>query len=375
MTCDKINFVKISIINKEVISVFNQNQNAIAMKKYFMLTVLIALSCLSEIHSQSKIFTNPILPSGADPYSTYYKGYYYYTNTLRNRLVLWKTKNLADLKNAEKKTIWTAPKNTDYSDEIWAPEFHIINGKWYVYFAADNGNNNNHRMYALENKSEDPFQGEWEFKGKIAAKTDKWAIDGDVFTYKKCLYMIWSGWEGDANGQQNIYIAKMKNPYEIEGDRVLISSPTLDWETHGYLGEHSNPTQVNVNEGPQFLMRNGKVFIVYSASGCWTDFYALGLLHFNGKGDLLDASSWVKSEKPLFQQSSKNKVFATGHNSFFKSPNGKEDWILYHANSNPGDGCGNKRSPRMQKMNWDSNGFPVVGEPLSEGTLLKIPAE
>ncbi|OYX86148.1 MAG: glycosyl hydrolase family 43 [Flavobacteriales bacterium 32-34-25] len=345
------------------------------MKKYFMLTFLISLGCFSVIYPQSKTFTNPILPSGADPYSTYYKGYYYYTNTLRNRLVLWKTKNLADLKNAEKKTIWTAPKNTDYSDEIWAPEFHIIDGSWYVYFAADNGNNNNHRMYALENKSEDPFQGEWEFKGKIAAKTDKWAIDGDVFTYKKSLYMIWSGWEGDTNGQQNIYIAKMKNPYEIEGDRVLISSPTLDWETHGYLGAQSNPVQVNVNEGPQFLMRNGKVFIVYSASGCWTDFYALGLLYFNGKGDLMDASSWVKSEKPLFQQSTKNKVFAPGHNSFFKSPNGKEDWILYHANSNPGDGCGNKRSPRMQKMNWDSNGFPVVGEPLSEGTLLKIPAE
>jgi len=229
-------------------------------------------------------------------------------------------------------------------------------------------------MYVLENESEDPFQGTWNFKGKIAAKTDKWAIDGNVFYHNECLYMLWSGWEGDTNGQQNIYIAKMRNPYEIEGDRVLISSPIYDWETHGALNDKDNPPQVNVNEGPQFLLRNGKVFVVYSASGCWTDFYALGLLHFQGKDDLLDASCWIKSEKPLFQQSIKNKVFAPGHTSFFKSPNGKEDWILYHANSNRGEGCRAKRAPRIQKMDWDSSGFPVLGEPVSEGKKLKIPA-
>ena len=53
----------------------------------------------------------------------------------------------------------------------------------------------------------------------------------------KQLYMIWSGWEGDENGQQNIYIAKMKNPWTIEGNRVQISSPTFDWETIGDLND------------------------------------------------------------------------------------------------------------------------------------------
>ena len=101
------------------------------MKKYILLFLL---AIVSTGYSQQKTFTNPILPSGADPYSTYYKGYYYYTNTLQNRLELWKTKDLADLKNAESKVIWTAPKGTDYSADIWAPEFHIINGKWYCYF-------------------------------------------------------------------------------------------------------------------------------------------------------------------------------------------------------------------------------------------------
>ena len=338
-------------------------------------TLLLILFCIvSNTISAQQTFTNPILDYGPDPYSTYHNGYYYYTHTMQNKLVLLKTKNLADLKNAEKKTIWTAPANTAYSAEIWAPEFHFIKGKWYVYFAADNGSNNTHRMYVLENESENPMEGEWVFKGKIAAKTDKWAIDGNVFTYKKQLYMIWSGWEGDTNGQQNIYIAKMKSPTEIDGDRVRISSPSQPWELHGALHDDVNPAQVNVNEGPQFLTHKKKAFIVFSASGCWTDNYSLGLLTFTGKDNLLDPLAWVKSDKPILEQSDKAKVYAPGHNSFFKSPNGKEDWILYHANSNPGEGCGMKRSPRMQQIKWDKNDNPIIGEPISEEVTLAIPA-
>ena len=338
-------------------------------------TLLLLLFCIGSTSLWAQeTFTNPLLDYGADPYSTYHKGYYYYTHTMRDRLVLWKTKSLSDLKTAESKTIWIAPKDTEYSASIWAPEFHFIDGKWYVYFAADNGSNDTHRMYVLENNSENPFEGEWIFKGKVAAQTDNWAIDGNVFKFNKQLYMIWSGWEGNTNGQQNIYIAKMKNPTQIDGDRVLISSPGNPWELHGTLHNNGNTEQVNVNEGPQFLSHKNKAFIVFSASGCWTDYYSLGLLTFTGKDNLLDASAWVKSDKPILEQSAKTKVYAPGHNSFFKSPNGKEDWILYHANSNPGDGCSGKRSPRMQQIKWDKNGFPVIGEPTAEGVPLAIPA-
>jgi GH43 family beta-xylosidase len=142
-------------------------------------------------------------------------GFYYYTNTLGNRIELWKTKNLADLKTAERKLIFTPPSGTAYSKEIWAPEVLFLNGKWYAYFAADDGSNDHHRMYVLENASNDPMQGEWIFKGKIADSSDKWAIDGDVFEFNHQQVHDWSGWEGDTNGQQDIYIARLKNPWTI----------------------------------------------------------------------------------------------------------------------------------------------------------------
>ncbi len=336
---------------------------------------LIFLIAVSVSTFAQDTFTNPLLPSGADPWSIHKDGYYYYTNTLGDRIDIWKTKNLADLKTAERKTIWTPPQGTLYSKGIWAPEIHFIKGKWYVYFAADDGRNENHRLYVLENSSANPLEGPWVFKGKISDPSDKWAIDGSVFKHKKKIYMVWSGWEGDTNGRQDLYIARLKNPWTIKGKRVKISQPALEWERHGDLNDPDNPPHVAVNEGPQVLQHKDKFFIVYSASGCWTDFYALGMLITSTESNLMDAASWKKHPEPVFKQSPENDVFAPGHNSFFKSPDGKEDWILYHANNDPGQGCGKHRSPRAQKFAWSPDGMPVFGEPEKEGERLQVPSE
>ncbi len=346
--------------------------NALLKTNIFQYLSLCMLLCSSTLVAQQ--FQNPLLDSGADPFSVYVDGYYYYTHTMGNRVVLWKTKNLANLREAESRTIWTPPAGTMYSKNVWAPEIHYINNTWYVYVAADNGTNENHRMYVLQNTSANPLNDQWEFKGKLAAPSDKWAIDGNVFEYNNQLYMAWSGWEGDTNGQQDIFIAKMSDPTSLSGKRVKISSPTYPWERNGDLGTDGNPEQVFVNEGPQFLEHDGKLFIVFSASGCWTDYYALGLLSLEGT-DPMDASAWTKKEEPIFQQTPENGVYAPGHNSFFKSPDGTEDWILYHANSNPGEGCGNKRAPRMQRLYWNEDGTPFIGTPLPTTVLLPIPSE
>lgn len=330
---------------------------------------------VGSAQDSSKTFTNPLLPSGADPWVLQKDSFYYYMHTTGRNLMLWKTKNIADLKTAERKIVWTPPDSTMYSKQIWAPELHYIDSAWYIYFAADDGKNENHRLYVLQNTAPDPLQDSWTLKGKIAAPSDKWAIDGSVFKYKHQWYIIWSGWEGNKNGEQDLYIAKLKNPWTIEGKRVRISSPVFDWERHGALHDSLNPPNVYVNEGPQFLMHKKKAFIVYSASGCWTDNYALGMLTFTGKRNLLDSAHWKKSAQPVFTAASENGVYAPGHNSFFQSPDGKEDWIIYHANAAPGQGCGRNRSPRTQRFTWNRDGTPDFGEPVKPGAPLPVPSE
>ena len=140
-------------------------------------------------------FTNPILASGPDPWVIQKDGRYYYTQTFGNRVAILKTPKLSSLNTAQATTIWSPPANGPYSKNIWAPELLFLQGKWYAYFAADDGNNANHRIYVVENPAADPTTGSWEFKGKVSDVSDKWAIDANVFEYNGQLYMLWSGWQ------------------------------------------------------------------------------------------------------------------------------------------------------------------------------------
>jgi GH43 family beta-xylosidase len=342
------------------------------------LRILLLLAAVAAVPSAvgQPMFTNPLLPTGPDPWVEYHDGTYYYMNTTGTNLKLWKTRSIADLKSAPNKVVWTPPANGPYSHEIWAPEIHFLNGKWYIYFAADAGTNQTHRIWVIENESADPFGGEWKFKGKVADPADKWAIDASVFEDQGHLYFIWSGWEGDVNGTQSIYIARLKNPWTVEGRRARISTPEYPWEKVGDMPPQllpDNPPHIDVNEGPEVLKHDGKIFLVYSASACWTDFYSLGMLTADSGADLLDPAVWEKSAEPVFQESPANSVYATGHNSFFKSPDGQQDWILYHANSKAGQGCGSHRSPRAQPFTWNPDGSPNFGIPVPAGRPLQQP--
>ncbi len=335
------------------------------MRLAFALFVLVLLPSCG--HAQST-FTNPLLPSGADP-SIAMRGHtYYYMQTTGRNLTIWKTADITDLAHAEKKVVWMPPATGPYSKDIWAPEIHLIGGKWFIYFAADAGDNKTHRVYALENDAADPLTGTWTFKGKVADSTDKWAIDPSVFEDHGQLYIIWSGWEGDTNGQQNIYIAHMKNPLTIDGPRTRVSTPQYTWEKVGDLSTGAKTVidlpHVDVNEGPEILKHENKIFLIYSASGCWTNYYELGMLTATSGTNLLDAASWKKTDRPVFWESPDAQVFGTGHNTFFTSPDGKQQWILYHANSAAGQGCGEYRSPRAQPFTWNSDGTPHFGRPL-----------
>jgi GH43 family beta-xylosidase len=329
--------------------------------------------------------TNPLLPSGADPWITSRGGFYYYMNTTGRNLVIWKTRHIEDLRTAQKKVVWTPPTNGPYSHDIWAPELHFLRGRWYIYFAADAGSNMSHRLWVIENASPDPLRGEWTMKGKLADASDKWAIDASVFENHGFLYTVWSGWEGDENGTQSIYIAELKNPWTIKSKRTMISTPDHPWEEVGDLPLRGNPEQnpganmadplhVNVNEGPEILQHRDKLFLIYSASGCWTNFYEIGMATASASSDLLKASSWRKTALPVFWESPAAHAYGTGHNGFFKSPDGKQDWIVYHANPEPNQGCGGKRSPRAQPFTWKADGTPDFGRPVPIGETIPAPS-
>jgi GH43 family beta-xylosidase len=281
-----------------------------------------------------------------DPWIKYHNGFYYYICAKEDhKLCMAKLNKPEDLNNAEFKVVYEAPEGTMFSHELWAPELHIINGKCYIYVACDDGDNNNHRMYVLENNSSDPLEN-YVLHGQITDETNKWAIDGTIIEYKGKMYFAWSGWETDENVMQEIFIAEMSDPFTISSKRVSISKPELEWELHG-----GTPL---VNEGPVGIVHDGQLFIAFSGSGCWTNHYAIGLLKLVGE-DLLDKNSWVKLSQPLVPATEDLK--GPGHNCFI-NVNG-EDYVVFHAYDKDCSFGIESVNVNMLKIKW-VNGIPEL---------------
>jgi len=244
--------------------------------------------------------------------------------------------------------VWTAPTRGLNSKNVWAPELHLIDGKWFIYYAADDGRNENRRMWVLESCGSDPCGG---YRCRGVLETEGWAIDGTVLALDDGpKYLIWSGWPGRRKGQQNLYVAGMKDPATISSPRVLIAAPEQPWER----------AATPVCEAPQVLKRNGNIFIIYSASSSWSPDCCLGLLHNKSK-DVLNPRAWVK-QGPVFRKT--EQVWGVAHCTFVKSLCHSEDWIIYQAKSSHRLGW-SERDMQAQRFSWTSDGFPDFEAPLS----------
>ncbi len=324
--------------------------------------VVLALLCSAASGWAS--FTNPLLPSGPDPWIVRDRSIYYYMNTLGDRLAIRRTRDVSRLAEAEQRTVWTPPATGPNAQSIWAPELHRISGKWYIYYsaAASGHDDDAHRgVFVLENASADPLTGTWVDRGRV--NTAHAGIDGTVFGYRGRRYFVYSPYIG---ADSDLAIARMTNPWTLAGDEVVIARPDLPWERQGGR---------QILEGPEFLPGpKGDLFLTYSASACWSDDYALGMLHAAPGSDPTNPAAWAKSPRPVLAKSPATDVYAPGHNGFFTSPDGREQWIVYHANTGLGRKCTAARSPRIQRMTWTRDGRPVFPEPAAAGVPLAVPS-
>jgi GH43 family beta-xylosidase len=309
-------------------------------------------------------FTNPLLPSGPDPWIVRDGRTYYYMNTQGKRLAIRKTDDLTRLADAPEITVWTPPATGPHAQSIWAPELHRIGGKWYIYYtaAASGHDDDAHRgIFVLENASRDPTRGTWTDRGQL--KTEHTGIDGTTFVHGGKRYFVYSPYVGP---DSVLAIVAMSDPWTLSGKETIIARPDREWERQGGR---------QILEGPEFLPGpNGALFLTYSGSACWSDDYAIGLLSAAPGSDPLNAAAWTKRPEPVIAKSARQSVYAPGHNGFFTSPGGRESWIVYHANPGPGMGCTAKRSPRIQRVEWGKDGAPIFAEPAGSTSVLLEPS-
>lgn len=329
-----------------------------------------------EGEGDAATFTNPVvsMQDSGDPWVIRYGDAYYFTATLEPRggLWVWRSGTLTGLEAGRKVKVWTAPASGPLSAQIWAPELHRLRGRWYLYFTASDGVDANHRHYVLEALTDDP-QGPYAPPVRVDPELDEYAIDGSVLEMPDGrLY-----WMYCSNG---VWIAPMSSPTRVSGPRVKFLQGSEEWE-HAWRrvnGEWVRDRGYWV-EAPQALLRDGRVFVAYSAGHTATPHYYLGLLTLTGS-DPMDPRAWTKRRDPVFApyEGPEGKVYTPGHNSFTRSPDGSEDWIVYHAKDAPwpvpGDPAAARRTVRIQRFGWSRDGAPELGHPVPSGVPLRRPA-
>ena len=294
---------------------------------------------------------------GADPFVTTYGDQYLYTKTTGGNVCIGLADSIQTLGAAELKPIFEPGSSLR---DLWAPEIWRLDDCWYVYFAAVIPGNEMHFMFVLKNESENPMEGEWTCE-QLAGMDDKFAIDGTIMELNGKRYFLWSGWEGYENVRQDIYMAEMVSPTEVMEEKILLSMPEFGWEKNG------NPL---INEGPEVVVRDNTVNLVYSASGSWTDYYCLGLLTMDASADPKNPDNWTKHEEPIL--SKKEDVFGPGHNCFTVSKDGSEDLNIYHAAR--WKDAGWTRNIRFGYVDFDENGMMLPMEVTSGENTIKIPS-
>lgn len=313
------------------------------------------------------LISNPTTAESCpDPFVKYVDGYYYTLFTSFDRLELYRSRHLSTLTKDQSKVIYRGGDNVIKSD-IWAPEFYFdpLFRRWYIYSngTLTPGDLDTQRLFCLESDTEDIF-GDYHFKGLIDPRT--YCIDASPYynSYTDTRYFSYALIGG---GMNRICIAKMDNPWTINEDsRKIICQAEYDWELH----------TGRVNEGGCFIEQGGKMYLAFSANNGDSKPYCVGLLEFLGdykKDDLNDPGKWKKLDRPLLKAG--GGIYCTGHNSFFRSPDGSELWIAFHGRTDPVEITWERPLCFMKARLNDDGSFMLDTTPPPAGSYIKEPSE
>src|SRR5689334_16770129 len=160
--------------------------------KFLMFALILALLIPTGMVLAATTFNNPILNSAPDPFAMRHTdGNYYFMSTTQTNLVLRKSATLTGIASGQSKVIYTPPGSGMGCCELWAPEIHRLDNKWYVYFTASSGGGDpSRRVYVLENTAADPMTGSWVNRG--AVNTAVPGLDGTVWTHNGIRYFLYS---------------------------------------------------------------------------------------------------------------------------------------------------------------------------------------
>ena len=308
-----------------------------------------------------KDFVFPIALNRADPCITKWNGKWYFIATHdadhEHTMYIRESDTMEGLKEAKEHLILDSDTYEDIGGLLWAPEFHVIEGRLYLFHACTPGEffYEESRIRVLKEGGNPICKEDWSKPEKILRKDGTplceegkvISLDMTCFFHEGDYYVIWSQRQflpKDLGAW--LYIAKLdpKNPRMLLTDPIVLSKPDYGWANNHTF----------VDEGPFALDRGDKLYITFSAAAVDTS-YVVSYLEIEKGKDLLNPANWRKNNYPILTSRSVPGEFGTGHNAYVEDEDGNI-WNTYHAR--PGvDGV---RSSGVRRVHFDIDDAPVL---------------
>lgn len=263
--------------------------------------VLFCNSCNASEDPKSISYDTPLYLG--DPFVMLYNDTYYAYGTNASDGIEVYTSD--DLQTWKKHSGLALHKNDSWSDRwFWAPEVYYVNGKFYMYYSADE-----HICVATADSPLGPFV---QTKKEPMIAGEK-CIDNSLFIDddgKSYLYF------DRFNDGLNIWVA------ELEDDLQTIKTETMTPCIH--VSQAWEEVWPRVNEGAFVVKHNGLYYLTYSANSYESPFYGIG--YATAKSPM---GPWTKYDKnPIFQKP--ENLVGVGHSATFKDKDGNLR-IAFHA--------------------------------------------
>lgn len=301
----------------------------------------------------------PIAFNRADPCIGRWNGKYYFIATNdadhEHTIYIREADSIPELVTAQEVLILDAYTYQHIGNLLWAPEFHIIKDRLYIFHAAtpqDFGDEQSHVM-ALKQGGNPMKKSDWEMPRRVVKKDGSPLFNSGITLDMTCFeveghyYVCWSQREfvpKDLGAWLYISEVDPDEPWRLIEEPVMLSAPEFGWANNHTF----------VDEGPFALIREGKIFLTFSSAAVDST-YVVGLLTANIGDDLLNPESWVKTNYPLLTSRSVEGQYGTGHNAYVEDEDGNY-WNTYHGRP----GVEAPRSSGIRRVHFDIEGYPVL---------------
>ena len=312
-----------------------------------------------QIHQEH--FAFPVAFNRADPCIGKWKDKYYFiaTNDADNNHTLYirEADTIPGLVDAPEILLLDSDTYDYIGGLLWAPEFHEINGRWYIFHAATPKEffwEESH-VLVLKEGGNPACREDWSEPKRVVRRDGsdiceagkEITLDMTTFKWQGRYYAIWSQRQflpKDLGAW--LYIAELNpdEPWKLLSDPVVLSKPDYGWANNHTF----------VEEGPFALISGEKLYITFSGAAVDTS-YVVSYLSIEKDKDLLIRENWFKNNYPILTSRSVEGEFGTGHNAYIQDENG-DVWNTYHARP----GIEGVRSSGIRRVHFDVDGAPML---------------